>query len=206
MTGLVRHNPSFYSGSDEGEISYKIQQLVPSALVRKMEADIVKITFRKDIHFADIEQSRHSFQRLVRNRMFHDYYGVFQVPSLDEIIIKEVFQFMEENKRAAWSHIRGIIYRPVKMYFLDSEDMRVEIDCQVDRELISRIYRYLRSGLLVAVVNGLLNFEIGPRLFLFLQTVRADSLNVRESASVQYRDLRSTDRHLCIVHPEAGKS
>ena len=113
---------------------------MPSALVRETELEIIEIAALVDLQLRHIEESRHPFQLLVADRMFHNDNGIVHVASLDEVVREEILDFVEEDECPAGSNLSRIVPGRVPFRCLYPEDSGVEIHGKTIRQVIGRCH------------------------------------------------------------------
>ena len=179
MARLVGYDTPPDALPDQRQIANHVEQLMPRRFVRETQLQIVQIAF-VDLHVALIEYFRQTVELLVRNAVLDDNDRVIQIAALDQVVVDQRLQLMQENERAARCDLLGEVRHAVEPRVLVPDDLGIEIDVHVDRELVVGIGDDLHAALGNGI-NGLLgNMEIDAVGRLLDGSRRSDGLDERK--------------------------
>ena len=168
-------------------------------LVLETDRCVAEIPFRNSLQPLYVEDSRQTVQLLLRNRILHNHKGVIQVAALNEVVLKERFQLMEENKGSARSNLSYEICILLKPCILISKHFGVKIYHYVYGEMVIRKNNHL-APLLVAADNLAVQYQILSWSVLLNQPVLGKGFCIVLCTAVQNRNLRRIQSNESVVY------
>ena len=199
MSRAVGYDTTLDTYTDQGQISDQVQQLVARGLVGEPQLYVVEVPF-VDLYVFLVEQLRKTVELFVGDLVFNDYDSVVQIASFDQVVRDQRFQFVQEYERPAGSDLLSELVDRVEPCVLVANDLRIEIDVDVDREFVIRIdddfntpFGYGYDGFFVYFVV----FAVG---ILFLEACCDDGSDVFPCGAIHDRGLRCVDIDQGIVY------
>ena len=101
MSRLESGHLGLEPATGEPQISDQIKKLMPSALVREMELEVVEVTVVVYGKLRHIEKRGEPLELLRLDRMFNYHDGVIDIPTLDQIVLEQVLYLVEEHESTA---------------------------------------------------------------------------------------------------------
>ena len=131
MTGLVGRHLRRKDSSAQHQVANHVHHLVPSALIREAEGEIVEIALahRK---LGNIEKGGELLSWSSETGCSTITIRVVHVPSPDQIVLEQELYFMEKDKGPARAEFQGIFSALIPMRRLHSQDLRTEIHGDVE--------------------------------------------------------------------------
>jgi len=101
MSGPVGNDMGFDGKTNQGEVSYNIQEFMSGRLIGEAQLKVVQIAFAFYFNFIFFEDAGESAHFFFSNWLVYYNNGVVDVSTFDEVVGQQGFQLMEETKCSA---------------------------------------------------------------------------------------------------------
>src|SRR4051794_38621791 len=128
MTRAVRDDVCFKWNTNQCKITDYIQQLMSRRLVRKTKLKVVENPTFIHFHVVLFKNLGNSFHLVFGYNLINNNDCIINITTFYQVVINEVFEFVEKTKRSAWRYFFIEIRNMFDRSMLCSQHRRIKIN------------------------------------------------------------------------------